>query len=37
MDTAATGNASLTKMNTASVKQLSPCELIIIIINLLLI
>ena len=28
MDAAATGNASLTKMSTASVKQIRPCELL---------
>ena len=33
MDTAATGNASLTKMSTASVKQIRPCELLPLEVN----
>ena len=33
MDTAATGNASLTKMSTASVKQVRPCELLTLEVN----
>ena len=33
MDTAATGNASLTKMSNASVKQIRPCELMPLEVN----